>query len=513
MNRTRLIFVAIVVVLLAALAGYWLGERGGAIHGANKTPAAPRGAGGRKVLYWKAPMDPNFRSDKPGKSPMGMTLVPVYANGDGGASSDVKIDPAVVNNLGVRTTVVEGGSLSQQLVTVGYVAYDEDTITSINTRADGWVEKLAVKSAGDTVKAGQLLYQLFSPKLATAEREYLTALASGSKSLIDASNQRMQALGFSAAQIRQLKRTRKVSDRVARYASSTGTVMSLGVSEGAYVMPATQIMKLADLHTVWVQVEVDQSNAALLKVGQKAVATFDAFPDKKWHGTVDYIYPDVSAMTRTIKVRLRFDNPDLRLQPNMYARVTLDARDADAGAQPQSSGIFIPEQALIRTGQNQRVIVALGDGRFDVCPVEAGFSTGDKVQILKGLHAGQRVVTSAQFMIDSEANVSAAALRLGAGKSGCEQPPQANGTAASGSNMAGMDMSNKSGSNKSRPGKSMPAKSVHDAPAKSASTAPAHPSSGMPPPAMKDMPMPDGAASSEHKPHPSPSADSGRPPR
>lgn len=494
MNKSRWIPLAVIVVLLALIGGYFAGNRGRPTTG-SATPATAS-ATTRKILYWKGPMMPNFRSDKPGTSPMGMALVPVYADGDGaGDASDVKISPDVVNNLGVRTTLVERGSLSQRLETVGYVGYDEDTITSINTRADGWVEKLAVKSAGDTVQAGQLLYQLFSPKLATAEREYLTALSSGSNSLIDASNQRMRALGFSAAQINQLKRTRKVRDRVARYAGTTGTVMTLGVSEGAYVMPATQIMKLADLHTVWVLAEVDQSHAALLHVGQKAVATFDAFPGKKWHGTVDYIYPDVSAMTRTIKVRLRFANPDLRLQPNMYARVTLDAQDADAEAPSQPSGVSIPEQALIRTGRSQRVIVALGDGRFDVCPVEAGFSSGDRVQIINGLHAGQRVVTSAQFMIDSEANVGAAALRLGAGKSGCGQAPQATGPAPSGTAMAGMKMS----------GKSMPASS--------ASTTPAHPSSTLPAAPMNGMPMQNGAPNKGHKPRPDPSAQSGRQPR
>ncbi len=443
MNKSRWISLAVIVVLVALIGGYVVGKRGRPTTG-SATPATAS-ATTRKILYWKGPMDPNFRSDKPGKSPMGMDLVPVYAgDSDTGEASDVRISPDVVNNLGVRTALVAQGSLSHQLLAVGYVGYDEDTITSINTRADGWIEKLAVKSAGDKVRAGQLLYELFSPKLATAEREYLTALASGSQSLIAASGERMQSLGFTAAQIRQLKRTRKVTDRVARYAESAGIVMNLNVSEGAYVMPTTQIMKLADLHTVWVMAEVDGSDAGLLHVGQKASAEFDAFPGRKWQGAIDYVYPDLSSITRTVKVRVRFANPDLQLQPNMYARVTVQA-------QPQSHRITIPTQALIRTGQGQRVIVALGDGRFDVCPVQAGFSSGDHVEILKGLQPGQRVVTSAQFMIDSEANVSAAALRLGAGQSGCRLPapataPAVNGQAHSAGDMSGHDLSDKPGS-------------------------------------------------------------------
>lgn len=438
MNTSKTVFVLVIAVLVAALGGYFVGRHGdmstamsGSMGGAASTASAQR-----KVLYWKAPMDPNYHSDKPGKSPMGMDLVPVYAGG-GNDSSDVKINPDVVNNLGVRTTQVRQGSLADRIEAVGYVSYDENTLTSINTRADGWIEKLAVNSVGDAVQRGQLLYELFSPKLATAEREYLTALSSGSRSLINASRTRMRSLGFSAGQIKTLTQTHKVSDRVARRADRAGVVTNLNVREGAYVTPATQVMKLADLSTVWVLVEVDESQAGLLHTGQKASATFDAFPGQRWQGTVDYIYPDLNAATRTVKLRLRFANPDRRLQPNMFAHVRI-------AAAPQTDAVHIPNQALIRTGHSQRVIVALGKGRFDVCPVEAGITSGDQVEILKGLHAGQRVVTSAQFMIDSEANVNAAALRLGGGKAGCNTEAKMSGgdlSGMSGPGMGGMDKS------------------------------------------------------------------------
>lgn len=410
MKKSRVVLI-VATVLVAAAAGYFLGQRGQQTNGTAGENATVGKSDQRKVLYWKAPMDANFRSDKPGKSPMGMDLVPVYA-GDSGSSSDVTIDPAVVNNLGVRTAEVKRGSLANRIEAVGYVGYDEDTLTSINTRAEGWVEKLAVKSVGDPVRKGQLLYALFSPKLATAEREYLTALKSGSQSLIAASRERMRSLGFSSAQVNQLSRTGKVGNRVARHADTDGVVVKLGVSEGAWVMPATQVMQLADLDPVWVLVEIDPSNSALLHKGQKADVTFDAFAGKSWQGTVDYIYPDVSATTRTVKVRVRLPNPDRSLQPNMYAHVTLQTA-------AQNDAVYIPALALIETGQSQRVIVAQGEGHFDVCPVQTGATSGDQVEILKGLHAGQRVVTSAQFMIDSEANVDAATLRLGSSKPGC----------------------------------------------------------------------------------------------
>ncbi|MES1927200.1 efflux RND transporter periplasmic adaptor subunit [Salinisphaera sp. T31B1] len=415
MKRYAWFFVILVVLALATLVGYGIGVRSGQMSGSMASNDSASNE--REVLYWKAPMDANFRRDKPGKSPMGMDLVPVYANeNENGESSDVRINPAVVNNLGVRTAEVKQGSLSNRLEAVGYVTYDEDTITSINTRADGWVEKLAVKTVGSAVEPGEMLYELFSPKLETAQREYQTALTSGSQSLISASRQRMRSLGFTTEQIEQTRRGQKVSDRVSRRSPTAGVVVELNIREGAYVQPATQVMKLADLSKVWVQVEMDEGSAALIEKGQTAIAKFEAFPDRQWEGTVDYIYPTVDEKTRTVKVRVRFENPDRKLQPNMYSHVTIKTA-------PQKNAVFIPQMALIRTGQSQRVVVSRGDGRFDVCPVEAGTSSGDRVEILAGLRAGQHVVTSAQFMLDSEANVDAAALRLGTDKPGCAAEP------------------------------------------------------------------------------------------
>ena len=429
MKRYAWFIVILVVLALATLVGYGIGARSGQMSGSMASNESASSE--REVLYWKAPMDANFRRDKPGKSPMGMDLVPVYANaGDDGQSSDVRISAAVVNNLGVRTADVQQGSLSNRLEAVGYVTYDEDTITSISTRADGWIEKLAVKTVGSTVEPGQMLYELFSPKLETVQREYQTALTSGSQSLISASRQRMRSLGFTAAQIEQTSRSQKVSDRVSRRSPTAGVVVELNIREGAYVQPATQVMKLADLSKVWVQVEMDEGSATQIDKGQTAIAQFQAFPDRQWEGTVDYIYPTVDEKTRTVKVRVRFDNPDRKLQPNMYAHVTIKTA-------PQKDVVFIPQMALIRTGQGQRVVIARGDGRFDVCPVKAGTSSGDQVQILEGLQTGQRVVTSAQFMLDSEANVDAAALRLGTDKQGCAAQP-----ASTESGMANMSMPN-----------------------------------------------------------------------
>ncbi len=406
MTRREMILIGAAVAALVAtgLGGFLVGHIG-------SSPAAADMQSARKPLYWVSPMNPNYRSDKPGKSPMGMDLIPVYADGTG-ANADVQVSPAVVNNLGVRTAVVRKGSLSNRIEAVGYVGYDENTLASINTRAEGWIEKLGVKALGDRVRAGQRLYELFSPKLATAETEYLTALSSGMPDLVATARERLHALGFSVGQIRNLQKTRHASNRVARYAESDGVVVGLKVQEGAFVTPMMEVMKLADLNTVWVLAEVDQTDAAHLSVGQKAIAEFDAFPGQKWGGRVDYVYPDMSATTRTSKVRIRFDNTDGKLQPNMYAHVAILAA-------PDHNTVYIPSSALIHTGDSERVVVALGNGRFDVCPVEAGFQSGDMVEIRKGLVPGEKVVVSSQFMIDSEANVDAAALRLGANRPQC----------------------------------------------------------------------------------------------
>ncbi|WP_428390951.1 efflux RND transporter periplasmic adaptor subunit [Lichenicoccus sp.] len=413
MTRQRVVFLGSVAAigLLAGIGGFFVG------HAGVEKPTVVASSGARKPLYWVGPMDPSFRSDKPGKSPMGMDLIPVYADADkSAAASNVHVSPDVIDDLGVRTATVKQGLLAHRIEAVGYVGYDEDLVSSINTRADGWIEKLFVKAEGDTIKQGQPLYEMFSPKLATAESEYLTAMSSGMPSLLSGSRARLRALGFGPSQIEALAKGRKAGDRVARYADTSGVLIKLGVREGAYVMPATEVMKIADLSKVWVLVEVDQSRVATLDVGQKATATIDAFPGQSWNGVIDYIYPDINATTRTVKVRVRFDNPDRRLRPNMYAHVVIDAA-------PKADAVFIPSSALIETGDSERVAVALGGGRFDICPVVAGFQAGSNTEILKGLEAGQKVVVAAQFLIDSEANVDAAALQFGSEKAACKTRP------------------------------------------------------------------------------------------
>jgi len=358
----------------------------------------------KEVLYWVAPMDANYRRDKAGKSPMGMDLIPFYAGADEDAST-VTISPAVVQNLGVRTAKAELTRLWRGIDTVGYVGYDESKVSHIHLRTEGWIEKLSVKSEGERVKKGDFLFDVYSPKLVNAQEELVTSLATKNKGLIRATEERLFALGISRAQIKQLKKDKKVKQRISIYALQDGVVSSLPVREGMFVKPSQRVMTLADLSTVWLLAEVFERQAEWVENGQPAEVSLSYIPGKTWDGKVEYIYPTLDAKTRTLKVRLLFDNPGERLKPNMYANVKIYG-----GAKENT--IVIPLEGLIRTGREERVIIDMGDGKFAARQVTAGIESGNYVEILKGVKAGDKIVTSGQFLIDSEASMRASLTRM-----------------------------------------------------------------------------------------------------
>ena len=349
-------------------------------------------------------MDPNYRRDQPGKSPMGMELIPVYADGDD-SGSDVTISPAVVQNLGVRTEPVEKGTLSQEIDTVGYIDFDESKVSHVHLRVSGWIEKLTVKSEGEEVKKGQRLFNLYSPELVNAQNEFLRALSSSNKGLIDASRERLSALGISRGEIKRLERNRKVKQTIAIYAPQDGVVSDLPVREGMYMKPSTRVMTLADLSSVWLIAEVFERQADAVKIGDKAEAKLPYIPGRVLDGKVEYIYPSLDPKTRALRARLRFENPDESLKPNMYAAVKLYAN-------PKKDVLSIPLEALIRTGDRDRVIVEVGKGKFDAREVVAGIESGDRIEIIKGLEPSDLVVTSGQFLLDSEASLKASFTRM-----------------------------------------------------------------------------------------------------
>jgi Cu(I)/Ag(I) efflux system membrane fusion protein len=368
----------------------------------------PQAAGAddeQKILYWVAPMDPNYRRDKPGKSPMGMDLIPVYAEAQDSGDGGISIAPEVVQNLGVRTAVAERSRLWRGIDTVGYVDYDESLVSHIHLRTEGWIENLVVQSEGERVTRGQRLFNLYSPELVNAQEEFLQALKLDNKGMQQASKDRLEALGVSAGQIQALQKTRHVQQTVAIYAPQDGVVSTLPVREGMFVKPADRVMSLADLSQVWLLAEVFERQADWVKVGQDADVVLPYQPGTQLEGRVEYIYPALDPRTRTLKVRLRFPNPDETLKPNMYANVKIYGG-------PLEDVIVIPLEALIRTGREERVVIDLGKGRFASRRVTAGIESGDWVQIVRGITPGDRVVTSGQFLIDSEASLKASLQRM-----------------------------------------------------------------------------------------------------
>jgi Cu(I)/Ag(I) efflux system membrane fusion protein len=359
----------------------------------------------QEILYWVAPMDANYRRDKAGKSPMGMELVPVYADEAGMDGSGIRIAPEVVQNLGVRTALAERSSLWRAIDTVGYVDFDESKVSHIHLRTEGWIENLSVESEGERVTKGQRLFNLYSPELVNAQEEFVQALNAGNKGLIRASRSRLDALGIPASQVGKLEKERKSSQTIPVYAPQDGVVSTLQVREGMFIKPSTRIMSLADLSSVWLLAEIFERQTNWVETGQLTEVSLPYLPGRTWEGRVEYIYPSLDPKTRTLKVRLRFDNPGEVLKPNMYANVKIFGG-------PQHDAIVIPVEALIRTGREERVVIALGDGRFESRTVMAGIESGDWVAIIEGVQPGDRVVTSGQFLIDSEASLKASTQRM-----------------------------------------------------------------------------------------------------
>jgi len=376
--------------------------------GGSSTPEMSTESAEEKPLYWVAPMDANYRRDKPGQSPMGMDLVPVYADGGSGTDSGVgtiKISPEVVNNLGVRTAMAEYKSLHTQVKTVGYVKYDEDQLVHIHPRVQGWVEKLYVKASGDPVKKNQPLYEIYSPELVNAQEEFVLALDRKNQRLIKAAEERLEALQISKAVINQLKKTRKVKQTITFFAPQDGVIDNLNIREGFFVKPGKTLMSIGQLQQVWVEAEVFESQSSEVKAGLPVTMSLDYTPGVEWLGKVDYVYPTLNPKTRTLKVRLRFENKNEQLKPNMFAQVIIHPMKDE-------KVLLVPKEAVIRSGSTERVVLALGDGRYKSVEVKVGRYDDQSAEILAGLDEGEKVVTSAQFLLDSESSKSSDFKRM-----------------------------------------------------------------------------------------------------
>jgi len=429
MNKTYL-FVVPVAAIVIGTGGYGvyrLGmNRGMELQGtvSNATPAVPSAASaqkagyvdaktGKKVLYWHDPMVPGQKFDKPGKSPfMDMQLVPVYAD-SGGDETAVAISPRMQQNLGVRTAEVKSGSLTSTVEAVGSVAYNERDVAVVQARSNGFLERLHVRAPLDPVRKGQPLAELYVPDWVAAQEEYLTAkrinAQSDSKSLAglaDAARQRMRLAGMSDAQIAAVEAGGKVQARVTITAPIAGVIGELTAREGMTVMAGAPLFRINGLSTVWVNAEVPEVAAAQVRPGNPVEARTPAVSGTVFKGKVSAILPEVNPATRTIKARIELANPGGQLVPGMFATVSF----APAA---RKDVLLVPTEAVIQTGKRSVVVVAQGEGKFAPVDVEVGVDSNGQTEIRKGLQAGQKVVISGQFLVDSEANLKASTTRMG----------------------------------------------------------------------------------------------------
>jgi membrane fusion protein, copper/silver efflux system len=382
--------------------------------GETSTAGAIAATAESKPQYWYDPMRPAQHFDKPGKSPfMDMQLVPKYAKD--ASPGSIAVDSRVVQNLGLRLAKVEQGSFARVVDTVGSVGVDEHRIEAVQVRQAGWVERLDVRAAGDSVRRGQLLAGIYSPDLLATQQELLIALGANDPQLIEAARRRLALFGLSQTQIEHVEKTQKVEKRVDYYAPFDGYVMDLGARQGAEVQPGMMLFQLADLNSVWVTAEVPETQAAWLKPGDRAEVEVPALPGERFEGQVDYLYPELTQATRTLKVRVVVKNPHRHLRPGMFAA-------AHFQSVTHTQALTVPSESVIKTGTRSFVIVADDDTHFRPTRVRVGAEQGGRSEILEGLTLGQNVVASGQFLIDSEANLRGAFDNLvGASESRSEE--------------------------------------------------------------------------------------------
>ena len=387
----------------------------------------------RKIKYWRAPMNPNYISDKPGKSPMGMDLIPVYEDAQP-AETGIRVDPNFLQNFAVRTVKVETGSIPVDIRTVGLLNYNDKNLAFINTKFDGWIEKAYVNYVGESVSKGQVLFEIYSPELVTTEQDYLSALeyvqklsggaepdaVARARSLVDATRERLRYWDITEGQIDELRRSGKITRTLQVVSPVAGVVVSKMSDslEGVKLAPGMNVYKIADLSTIWASVEVYEDQLRYMQPGRVADITVDAFPSRHWSGKVIYLDPTVNQQTRTLNAYVQIPNGDYKLRPQMYANVEVHV--------PVVTGaVKVPEEAVLHSGEQSVVIVEKTKGLFEPREVELGALGGGYREIRKGVRAGETVVTSSQFLIDSESNLKEAIQTMLAG-----------GTAAAGGRVA-----------------------------------------------------------------------------
>ncbi len=388
--------------------------------------------GERKIKYWQAPMNPSEIHDKPGKSAMGMDLIPVYED-QVSSGSAVQIDPVTVQNMGVRTANVEKTDFNSLIRTIGKIDYNEEKIFIVSSKISGWIEKLYVNYTGKPVRKGQPLLEIYSPDLVTTQQEYLLALKNkkligetqfasireGAESLLNSTRQRLLYWDIPESAIKELEESGEVRKTLKLESPANGVVIHKNAIEGLHIKEGMSLYQIADLSTIWVYVSIYDNEVPWVRVGQKATMELSYMPGQVQEGKVAYIYPYLNEKARDIKVRLEFPNPGLDLKPGMYANVWIKTPSIE-------DAIVVPSEAVIRSGQRNLVFVTREEGRFEPREVRIGEENDDgKIRIVSGLLENEEVVISAQFLIDSESRLQEAIQKMLQEKAGGGKKQQA----------------------------------------------------------------------------------------
>jgi len=415
-DRNNLLVASIMIALFVGLGGgYWYAN--------SRMPDVSMSmsdADEPAPLFYRNPMNPAITSPVPAKDNMGMDYIPVYDKDDRDSQAGtVNIDPVTVQNIGVRTAIAERRTLAREIHTVGRVDYDEQRISRLHPKTQGWIEELRIGTTGAAIDDDEILLSIYSPQLVSSQQEYLLALRNfetlsnspfedvrrGANDLVESSLDRLRLLDVPEHQIDTLKATREVMKLLHIHAPSEGIVISVGAREGQFVTPQSELYMIADLAAVWVFVDIFEEELPWVHVGDEAEMRVTAVPGTILRGKLTYIYPYAESQTRTIKARLEFDNSELLLKPDMFADVTIYAS-------PQDDTVVVPSQAVVRSGLRAQVFLVREAGKFEPRVVELGLSSGGMTEIREGIEAGDQVVVSAQFLIDSESKLQEAAAKM-----------------------------------------------------------------------------------------------------
>lgn len=421
MNKS-IFFTAILMLMLGAGGGYWFAN--------SKMPPVHQmpmpHTETKKILFYRNPMNPAVTSPVPAKDTMGMDYIAIYAD-DATPQNDVvgtvKIDPVTEQNIGVRTAIAKKQSLSHIVHAVGRIAYDEEHIVRLHPKTEGWIETLRVDKTGEKVGSHQELLSIYSPQLVASQQEYILALDNqkileaspieeirrGAKELVESSRERLKLLDVPVHQLHELTNSHTLKKSLHIHSPASGIVINIGAREGQYVTPETELYMIADLSTVWVYADIYEHELPWVKEGDTVEMRLAGVPDRVFKGHLAFIYPYAEAKTRTIKARLIFDNTERLLKPDMFADVTIHAGK-------QVAAIVIPIEAVVRSGAKNQVFVVRNKGKFEPREITTGLSSENEITVLSGLKAGEEVVTSAQFLIDSESKLREATEKMVAPK-------------------------------------------------------------------------------------------------